>query len=51
VYRLTKQSLRAEALERIERATEAEYQAALQLWSAPETHARIREYLHQTLGK
>jgi enoyl-CoA hydratase len=51
VYRLTKQSLRAEALERIERASEAAEQAAQQIWSAPETHAHIREYLRQTLGK
>jgi enoyl-CoA hydratase len=51
VFRLTKQSLRAVALERIERARGAEDQAALQIWSAPETHAHIGEYLRQTLGK
>jgi enoyl-CoA hydratase len=51
VYRLTKQSLRAEALERIDRASEADDQATLRLWTAPETQAHIREYLHQTLGK
>jgi enoyl-CoA hydratase len=51
VFRLTKQSLRAEALERIGRASEAEEQAMLRIWSAPETHAHIREYMHHTLGK
>jgi enoyl-CoA hydratase len=51
VCRLTKQLLRAEALERIERASEAEEQAMLQLWSAPETHAHIREYVRRTVGK
>jgi enoyl-CoA hydratase len=51
VFRLTKQSLRAEALKRIDRANEADDQATLRLWSAPETHAQIREYLHRTLGK
>jgi enoyl-CoA hydratase len=51
VYRLTKQSLRAEALERIERARETQDQAALEVWSAAETHAHIREYLRRTVGK
>ena len=51
VYRLTKQSLRAEALERIEQAGEQPDRAALEVWSAAETHARIREYLRRTLGK
>jgi enoyl-CoA hydratase len=51
VYRLTKQSLRAEALERIERAGEQQDRAALEVWSAAETHAQIREYLRRTLGK
>jgi enoyl-CoA hydratase/carnithine racemase len=53
VYRLTKQSLRAEALQRIEQ-TEAGAQldgAVLEVWSAAETHAHIREYLRRTLGK
>jgi enoyl-CoA hydratase len=50
-YGLTKQSLRAEALERIERAGEHTDRAALDMWSATETHARIREYLRKTLGK
>jgi enoyl-CoA hydratase len=51
VYRMMKQAVRAEALERMERASEADDQAMLQLWSAPETHAHIRDYLRQTLGK
>jgi enoyl-CoA hydratase len=51
VYRLTKQSLRAEALERIERLGESQDRAALEVWSAPQTHAHIREYLRRTLGK
>ena len=51
MYRLTKQSLRAEALERIEEAGELWDRAALEIWSAAETHAHIREYLRRTLGK
>ena len=51
VYSLTKQSLRAEALERIDKAGEWQDQAALEVWSAPQTHAQIREYLRRTLGK
>jgi enoyl-CoA hydratase len=51
VYRLTKQSLRAEALERIEQAGEQADRAVLEVWSAAETHAQIREYLRRTLGK
>ena len=51
VYRLTKQSLRAEALERIKAAGEMQDRAALEVWAAAETHAQIREYLRRTLGK
>jgi enoyl-CoA hydratase len=50
-YRLTKQSLRAEALERIEKASALHDPAMLEVWTAPETHAHIREYLRRTLGK
>jgi enoyl-CoA hydratase len=50
-YRLTKQSLRAEALERIDRAAEPQDRAALELWSAAETHDHVREYLRRTLRK
>jgi enoyl-CoA hydratase len=51
VFSLTKQSLRAEALERIEKTEEMLDQAALEVWSAHQTHAHIREYLRRTLGK
>jgi enoyl-CoA hydratase len=51
VFSLTKQSLRAEALERIDRAGERQDPAALEVWSAPQTHSSIREYLRRTLGK
>src|SRR5262249_50126124 len=50
-YRLTKQSLRAEALERIDRAGGPQDQAVLEVWSAAETHAHVREYLRRTVGK
>ena len=49
-YRLTKESLRGAALKRIE-AGEAQDRAALEVWSAPQTLAHIREYLRRTLGK
>jgi enoyl-CoA hydratase/carnithine racemase len=51
VYRLTKQSLRAEALERIDRTSEPHDKAALEVWSAAETHTHIREYLRRTVRK
>src|SRR5262249_9524266 len=51
VYRLTPQSLRAEALKRIEETGELRDRAALEVWSAAETQAQIREYLRRTLGK
>jgi enoyl-CoA hydratase len=50
-YRLTKQFLRAAALGRIDEAGGLQDQAALEVWSAPQTHAHIREYLRRTLGK
>ena len=50
VYRLTKRRLRAEASRRMEvSATHDEY--ALAVWCAPETHARIREYLERTVRR
>jgi enoyl-CoA hydratase len=49
-FRLTKQSLRAPALERIEKAVEQD-RAVLDVWAAAETLAHIREYLRRTLGK
>jgi enoyl-CoA hydratase len=51
VYRLTKQALRATALERIERTSALHDPEVLDVWSAAETHEHIREYLRQTLGK
>jgi len=51
VYSLTKQSLRAEALERIDRASELHDRAVLEVWSAAGTHTHIREYLRRTLGR
>jgi enoyl-CoA hydratase len=51
VYRLTKQALRAPAVERIERARVMQDAAALEVWAAAETHAQIREYLRRTLRK
>jgi enoyl-CoA hydratase len=51
VYRLTKQSLRAESLERIERVRELYDREVLEVWSAAETHTYIREYLRRTVGK
>jgi enoyl-CoA hydratase len=50
-YRLTKQALRAEALERIDRASESRDQAALEVWTAAQTHEHIRDYLRRTLRK
>jgi enoyl-CoA hydratase len=50
-FRLTKQSLRAQALARIAQAGEQSDREALEVWAAAETHAHIREYLRRTLGK
>jgi enoyl-CoA hydratase len=50
-YRLTKQSVRAVALERMERAGEAQDRAVLEVWSAAETHAHVREYVRRTIRK
>jgi enoyl-CoA hydratase len=50
-FRLTKQALRAEALERMDRAGERYDSAVLEVWSAAETHAHIQEYLRRTLRK
>jgi enoyl-CoA hydratase len=44
VFRMTKRTLRAEALARMDAAAEYD-RAALALWSAPETHERIRSYM------
>jgi enoyl-CoA hydratase len=50
VFRLTKQRLRADAAERMTRDP-AYDERALELWCAPETHARIRAYLAQTVRR
>jgi enoyl-CoA hydratase len=50
-FGLTKHYLRAEARERIERASAAQDPAALEVWSAAETHAYVQEYLRRTLRK
>lgn len=50
VFRLTKARVRGEALARMDDA--AEYDgAALALWSAPETHGRIRDYVQRTMRR
>ncbi|HEV7589274.1 MAG TPA: enoyl-CoA hydratase-related protein [Longimicrobium sp.] len=50
VFRLTKQRLRGEAAERMTRDP-AYDERALALWSAPETHDRIRAYLAKTVRR
>ncbi len=50
-FRLTKQALRARALERIDAAGQGLDAAVLEVWTAAETHAYIRDYLRRTLGK
>lgn len=44
VFRMTKQALRAQALARMDGAAEYD-RGVLALWSAPGTHARIRDYM------
>jgi enoyl-CoA hydratase len=50
VFRATKQALRADALARMDGAAEYD-RAAHALWSAPETHARIRAYMDRVVRK
>lgn len=50
VFRLTKQALRAQAVARMDAAAEYD-RAAHALWAAPETHARIREYVERTMRR
>ena len=50
VFAMTKQALRAEALARMDRAEMYDRQAHA-AWSAPETHARIREYMARVTRK
>lgn len=50
VFALTKRRLREEAVERMDRGA-AHDEQALALWSAPETHAHIRDYLAKTVRR
>lgn len=50
-YALTKRSLRAETVERIEKTANLHDPVVTEIWSAPQTHERIREYLRRTVGK
>jgi enoyl-CoA hydratase len=50
VFRATKQALRADALARMDAAEEYD-RNVLTLWSAPETHARIRDYMARVVRK
>lgn len=50
VFRATKQALRAEALARMDGAAEYDRRAHA-IWSAPETHARIRAYMEGVRGR
>ncbi|HEX6040555.1 enoyl-CoA hydratase/isomerase family protein [Longimicrobium sp.] len=50
VFRMSKQHVRAQALARMDGAAEYD-RAALALWSAPETHARIRDYVQRTMRR
>ncbi|HEX8905250.1 MAG TPA: enoyl-CoA hydratase/isomerase family protein, partial [Longimicrobiaceae bacterium] len=49
-FALTKRYLRAPSLERID-ASAAHDEQVLAAWIAPETHARIRDYLERTVRK
>ena len=50
-FRLAKRHLRAAALERMDRLAAAHDEEALAVWTSPETHARIRDYLAKTVRK
>ncbi|HET9986268.1 MAG TPA: enoyl-CoA hydratase/isomerase family protein [Longimicrobiales bacterium] len=50
-FRLTKQALRADTLERIRRDSERWDAEALETWTAPETHRRITEYLERVVRR
>jgi enoyl-CoA hydratase len=49
-FRLTKAQLRADAIDRAERLGWIDKEG-LAIWSAPETHAHIRDYLSRTVGR
>lgn len=50
-FRLAKESLRAEALERMDRTAARTDERVLAVWQAPETHERIRAYLASVVRK
>jgi len=50
-FRLTKQHLRADALERMQRIGDRQDHEALAVWSDSATHQRIRDYLARTVRK
>jgi enoyl-CoA hydratase len=47
----TKRQIRAEVSERMERSGASTDAAVTEIWCAPETHARIRDYVARTLAK
>lgn len=50
-FALAKRHLRSEALERMDRLAASHDAEAFALWSAPETHAAIRDYLARTVRR
>jgi enoyl-CoA hydratase len=50
-YTLTKQSLRAETVARIDSAGQRQDPEVVEVWTAAPTHAHIRDYLRRTLRK
>jgi enoyl-CoA hydratase len=50
-FRQTKQALRSQTLEQIDRNSDAQDRGAMAVWTAPETHEHIREYLRRTVRK
>jgi enoyl-CoA hydratase len=51
VFRMTKEYLRADTLERIRRRAPQNDPAAFRIWEDPATHAGIRDYLARTVRK
>ena len=50
-FRTTKTALRATALERIDRPSEANDKAAMEVWTAAETLDHLRDYLKKTIRR
>jgi len=50
-YRLTKLALRAEAMERIERTSEANDRIAMEVWTSDATREHIKNFLRQTIRR